>query len=122
MNLSLVYDQEREAVGTADKDNGIAAAPLAGQREAAACKRIVDAIGERTATDDSEFRGGRERSAHERTEREDHRRIGRQRIDRGPSVVEEESCSETAATDVLAQQRLGQRNLSARPSETSMRR
>ena len=57
----------------------VAAGLLAGDRKAAARERIVEAAGQRTEADDGELGGGGERTADERTEGEDERRVRRER-------------------------------------------
>src|SRR6185503_13360755 len=107
---AVVYHENGQRVGTADDDDCIAAATLAGERKAAARKRIVQAIGQRTPTDHREFRGRGERGPDERAERENEWSFTREGTDRGTSFIEQKPGSKPAAADIPAQQRLGQRH------------
>jgi hypothetical protein len=54
--LPIVNDEHRQGRRTPDDDKGIAAGALAGEREAAAGQGVVEASGQRAATDDGKFR------------------------------------------------------------------
>ena len=102
-DLPVVNDEHRQRRGPPDEDEGVAAGTLAGEREAAAGQRVVEASRQRAATDDGEFRGGGERTTDERAERKDQRGGRRERISGGPTFVQKQPRPEAAAADALAQ-------------------
>src|SRR5687767_9906236 len=87
----------------------MASAP-ARQGEAAAGERVVEPIGQRAAADDGELGGCRQRTADQRTEGEDDRRLGGKWLRRRATLVQEEACAEAAAADAGAQDAVVQRH------------
>src|SRR5262245_58887146 len=106
---SIIDDEDRKLGGAADDRNPVATAALAGDGEAAADQRIVDPIGERALADHRKLRGGGERAADQWTEREDERRLGRERIARGAPFVQEQSHAQSASADEVAHRFFRQR-------------
>jgi hypothetical protein len=108
--VRFVDDQHRELGGAADDDDGVAAAGLADNREAAARQRVVDAAGERALADDGELRRCRQRTPDQRAERKDERRLGCQRVHAGRAFVQEQAGAKATAAKELPQQLLRQRH------------
>ncbi len=112
-NVSVIDNQHRQRPRPPDDDDGVAAALLAGDGKTAAGERVVEATGQRARADDGELGGGGKRTANERTESEDERRCGRERIGElgsgvtpGPTpdpIFQEQPRAKTAAADVLTE-------------------
>ena len=102
--------KHRELRRPSDDHDRVAAAALAGDREAAAGERIVDPIRQRALADDGKLGRGGQRAADQRAEREDQRRIGRERIGTRVALLEQQPGAEPTAAEELPQHRFRKRH------------
>src|SRR6185436_10292057 len=82
----------------------------AGDGEAAAGERVVDAIGQRTLADHCKLRRGGQRTADQRTEGKDEWSSRVERVEVCAPFVEQQPHAQAAAANELAQHRIGQRH------------
>ncbi len=108
-DASIIDDERRGCRGTSQNHDRVATATFAGDREAAARKRIVDPIRERTLADDGKLGGRGERAADQWTEREDERGCGGQCVGARVAFFEEQPGAQAASSQELAQHRFRNR-------------
>ena len=100
-NVSVIDDQNRPVRGAPDDEDRVGTRPFSSDCETTARERIVETLGQRALTDDSEFGGCGERATDKRAERKDERRFRRQRIRRRSTLIEKQPRTKTATTEVL---------------------